>query len=68
LRMVLGLVDESFFGACPGREKEFFIDNLLVRIHFTTVMIMWTGLAPWEFEFKHLVLLGTTREEQLKTF
>ena len=25
--------------------------NLLVRIHFTIVMIRWTGLAPWEFEF-----------------
>ena len=28
-----------------------FIDNLLVRIHFIVVMIRWTGLAPWEFEF-----------------
>jgi len=28
-----------------------FIDNLLVRIHFVVVMIRWTGLAPWEFEF-----------------
>ena len=34
-----------------AREIEFFIDNLLVRIHFTIVMIRWTGLAPWEFEF-----------------
>jgi len=40
----------------PGRpsrtrpEREFFIDNLLVRIHFIIVMIRWTGLAPWEFE------------------
>ena len=25
--------------------------NLLVRIHFIIVMIWWTGLAPWEFEF-----------------
>jgi len=33
------------------REREFFIDNLLVRIHFIIVMIKWTGLAPWEFEF-----------------
>jgi len=33
------------------REREFFIDNLLVRIHFIIVMIRWTGLAPWEFEF-----------------
>ena len=32
------------------REREFFIDNLLVRIHFIVVMIRWTGLAPWEFE------------------
>ena len=35
--------------ACEVRE--FFIDNLLVRIHFTIVIIRWTGLAPWEFEF-----------------
>jgi len=33
----------------PGRE--FFIDNRLVRIHFIIVMIRWTGLAPWVFEF-----------------
>jgi len=32
-------------------EREFFIDNLLVRIHFIIVMFSWTGLAPWEFEF-----------------
>ena len=36
-------------GLSAGRE--FFIDNLLVRIHFIIVMIRWTGLAPWEFEF-----------------
>ena len=30
------------------RKREFFIDNLLVRIHFIIVMIRWTGLAPWE--------------------
>ena len=34
-----------------GPEREFCIDNLLVRIHFIIVMIRWTGLAPWEFEF-----------------
>jgi len=27
-------------------EREFFIENLLVRIHFIIVMIRWTGLAP----------------------
>ena len=35
----------------PDPEREFFSDNLLVRIHFIIVMIRWTGLAPWEFEF-----------------
>ena len=34
-----------------GSERESFIDNLLVRIHFITVMIEWTGLASWQFEF-----------------
>ena len=34
-----------------GIEREFFIDNLLVRIHFIIVMIRWTGLASWAFEF-----------------
>ena len=35
----------------PARgEREFFIDNLLVQIHFIIVMIRWIGLAPWEFE------------------
>ena len=38
-------------GIAAYREREFFIDNLLVRIHFIIVMIRWTGLAPWEFEF-----------------
>ena len=32
-------------------EREFVIDNLLVRIHFIIEMIRRTGLAPWEFEF-----------------
>ena len=31
--------------------RDFYIDNLLVRIHFIIVMIRWTGLAPWECEF-----------------
>ena len=38
-------------GAGFTSEKEFFIDNLLVRFHFIIVMIRWTGLAPWEFEW-----------------
>ena len=32
-------------------KREFFMSNLMVRIHFSIVMIRWTGLAPWEFEF-----------------
>ena len=32
------------------REREFFVDKLLVRIHSFIVMIRWTGLAPWKFE------------------
>ena len=32
------------------KEREFLIDNLLVRNHFIIVMIRWTGLAPREFE------------------
>jgi len=35
----------------PALEREIFIDNLLVRMHFIIVMIRRTGLAPWEFEF-----------------
>ena len=38
---------------CPFRcgvsEREFFIDNLLVRIHYIIVMIKWTGLALRSF-------------------
>ena len=34
-----------------GRDRELFIDNLLVRVRFIIEMIWWTGLAPWEFEF-----------------
>ena len=41
-----GVVD-SF----PQREREFFIDDLLVRIHFIIEMIWWTGLAPLKLEF-----------------
>ena len=42
------------------RERKFFIDNLLVRIHFIIVMIRWTGLASWEFEFPFPDSLAST--------
>jgi len=50
---VLALVGEArgnagggvtrFVGDLP--EREFFIGNLLVRIHFVIVVVRWTGLA-----------------------
>ena len=49
---VLGLLSGyRLYGSLAGVQREFFIDKLLVRIHFIIVMIKWTGLAPWEFEF-----------------
>ena len=33
--------------ALSSGEREFFIDNLLVRSHRC---FWWTGLAPWEFD------------------
>ena len=46
--------------------REFFIDNLLVRIHFIIVMIRWTGLAPWELEFPFPGSLTSTFLEPLQ--
>ena len=31
-------------------ERDFFIVNLLVRVHLIIQKIWWTGLAPWKFE------------------
>ena len=44
-------------------ERQFFIDNPLVRVHFIIVMIRWTGLAPWEFEFPLPGSLTSTRPQ-----
>jgi len=58
----------SWWSAPPSsrsREREFFIDNLLVRIHFIIVTIRWTGLAPWEFEFPFGRLLPPPGDEPL---
>ena len=41
-------------------ERYFFIDNLLVRVHFVIEMIRWTGLVPWEFEFSFSGSLAST--------
>ena len=40
------LVDHRLQRICTTPQREFFIDNLLVRVHFIIVMIRWTGLAP----------------------
>ena len=58
-------------GVAGEVERDFFIDNLLVRIHFIILMIRWAGLAPWEFEFPvpgsltSTFLAGECRKEQL---
>ena len=46
------------------RQREFFINNLLVRVHFIIVMIGWTGLAPWAFEFLFPCSLTSTSLNQ----
>jgi len=49
-------------------EREFFIDNLLVRIHCIIVMIRWTGLAPLELEFPFPGSLTSTFLVRLRIF
>ena len=48
--------------------REFCIDNLLVRIHCIIVMIVWTGLAPWEFELPFPGSLTSTFLEHLWSY
>ena len=57
-----GVPPWSCLGAavCLREEREFFIDNLLVRIHFIIVMIRWIGLAPMEFKFPFPGSLAST--------
>ena len=43
-----------------GANGEFFVDNLLVRIHLIIVMIKWIGLVPWEFEISFAGSLTST--------
>jgi len=50
VKVIQGVPFSLGSGWLPCIEREFFIDNLRVRIHFIFVMIRWTGLAPWEFE------------------
>ena len=48
------------FSGVARVDRESFIDNPLVRIHFIIEMIWWTGLAPREFEFPFLDSLIST--------
>ena len=48
----------------PQRDSAFFVDNLLVRIHFIIEMIWRTGLAPWEFDFCFRFTLKTPRRSR----
>ena len=49
-RTLAGGEGRCFFLTAPPTgvfaEREFFIDNLLVRVHLIIAMIRWTGLAP----------------------
>ena len=47
----MDLLEDALRVTCRYHRERVLIDNLLVRIHFIIVMIRWTGLAPWEFEF-----------------
>ena len=57
-------VSVSLFLSRGKAEREFFIENLLVRIHFIIEMIWWTGLAPLEFEFPFPGSLTSTFQGQ----
>jgi len=46
LRELWALLEQDVDRYTPDPEREFCIDNLLVRVHFIIVMIRWTGLAP----------------------
>jgi len=48
------------------REREFFVDNLLVRIRFIIVVIRWTGLTPAARE--HVSHLLTCEGEKRVSF
>jgi len=50
LALVLGGVVDGGFERCLGRLLALLPVRLL-RLHERIVMIRWTGLAPWEFEF-----------------
>ena len=46
---MMGMAASDEKAAVSYSFKEFFIDNLLVRIHFIIVMIRWTGQVEFPF-------------------
>jgi len=60
MRLSESSMDKLYDLMTTGNQREFFIDNLLVRNHFIIVMIRWTGLAPLEFEFPFPGSLAST--------
>jgi len=47
-------------GRGAKREREYFVENLMVRIQYIIVMIGWTGLAQLEVEFTFPGSLAST--------
>ena len=45
------MVRSGNWSSSPHKERVFFIDKITVQIHSVIVMIRWTRLAPWEYEF-----------------
>jgi len=64
LRSQIAGLEEAVGRGAPPREREFFIDNLLVRIHFIMLMIRWTGLAPCFFRYS---TCNAAKPDQSKT-
>ena len=56
------MIDSAVCSEITCDEREFFSDDLLVRIHFIIVKVRWTGLAPWEFEFAERQARAEQRE------
>ena len=56
----LALTPTSARALLPPRERNLFIDNLLVRMHLIIEMIWWSGLASWEIETLPVVLYRPT--------
>ena len=57
----LQVIEIATDGNLASGKREFFVDNLLIRVQFIIEMIWWTGLAPWEFKLPFFRLICTER-------